>query len=69
MCGRYQRGSDKQKIVEAFALGNVGLAFELTAVYNVAPTVMQPVIAGRVRRHTRFAHDVLALPAPIRHRS
>lgn len=45
MCGRYQRRSDKQKIAEAFALGNVdGLALELTPDYNVAPQKMQPVI-------------------------
>jgi len=31
MCGRYQRRSNKQRIAEAFALGNVdGLALELT---------------------------------------
>jgi len=45
MCGRYQRRSDKQKIAEAFALGNVdGLALELTPDYNVGPQTMQPVI-------------------------
>jgi putative SOS response-associated peptidase YedK len=38
MCGRYQRRSDKQKIAEAFHLGNVdGLALELAPGYNVAP--------------------------------
>jgi putative SOS response-associated peptidase YedK len=45
MCGRYQRRSDKQKIAEAFQLGNVdGLHFELAPDYNVAPQTMQPVI-------------------------
>lgn len=45
MCGRYQRRSDKQRIAEAFALGNVdGLALELAPDYNVAPQTMQPVI-------------------------
>src|SRR6478609_5202342 len=30
MCGRYQRKSDKQRIAEAFSLGNInGLALEL----------------------------------------
>jgi putative SOS response-associated peptidase YedK len=47
MCGRYQRRSDKQRIAEAFSLGNLdGLALELdlTPNYNVAPQTMQPVI-------------------------
>lgn len=47
MCGRYQRRSDKQRIAEAFALGDVdGLALDLalTPDYNVAPQTMQPVI-------------------------
>ena len=47
MCGRYQRRSDKQKIAEAFQLGNVdGLHLELAPDYNVAPQTMQPVILG-----------------------
>jgi len=45
MCGRYQRRSDKQRIAEAFAVGNIdGLALELIPDYNVAPQTMQPVI-------------------------
>ena len=45
MCGRYQHRSDKQKIAEAFALGNIdGLVLELAPDYNVAPQTMQPVI-------------------------
>ena len=45
MCGRYQRRSDKQKIAEAFHLGNVdGLAVEFAPDYNAAPQSMQPVI-------------------------
>ena len=45
MCGRYQRRSDKQRIVEVFALGNIdGLALELAPDYNVAPQTTQPVI-------------------------
>jgi putative SOS response-associated peptidase YedK len=45
MCGRYQRRSDKQKIVEAFQLGNTdGLHLELAPDYNAAPQSMQPVI-------------------------
>lgn len=47
MCGRYQRRSDKQRIAEAFALGDLdglALALDLTPNYNVAPQTMQPVI-------------------------
>ena len=45
MCGRYQRRADKQRIAEAFQLGNVdGLAFEFAPDYNAAPGSMQPVI-------------------------
>ncbi len=46
MCGRYQRRSDKQKIVEAFHLGSVdALALEFAPDYNAAPQSLQPVIA------------------------
>jgi putative SOS response-associated peptidase YedK len=45
MCGRYQRRSDKQKIAEAFRVGNIdGLYLELAPTYNAAPQSMQPVI-------------------------
>jgi putative SOS response-associated peptidase YedK len=45
VCGRYQRRSDKQKIAEAFQLGNIdGLHLEVAPDYNVAPQTMQPVI-------------------------
>lgn len=49
MCGRYQRRSDKQRIAEAFAIGNTNsLALEtdlgLAPNYNIAPQTMQPVI-------------------------
>ena len=45
MCGRYQRGGDKQRIAEAFNLGNVdGLAVDVPPDYNAAPGSMQPVI-------------------------
>ena len=57
MCGRYQRRSDKQKIAEAFALGNIdGLALELTPDYNVAPQTMQPVIVWDEEFGTRTLH-------------
>jgi putative SOS response-associated peptidase YedK len=45
MCGRYQRRSDKQKIAEAFQLGNIdGLALEFAPDYNAAFQSIQPVI-------------------------
>ena len=54
MCGRYQRRSDKQKITEAFHLGNVdGLALELAPDYNVAPQTMQPVVIWEEEFGTR----------------
>jgi putative SOS response-associated peptidase YedK len=54
MCGRYQRRSDKQKIAEAFAVGNVdGLALELSPDYDVAPQTMQPVIVSDKEFATR----------------
>jgi putative SOS response-associated peptidase YedK len=57
MCGRYQRRSNKQKIAEAFAPGNVdGLALELTPDYNVAPQTMQPVIVWDKDFGTRTLH-------------
>ena len=57
MCGRYQRRSDKQKIAEAFHLGNIdGLALELTPDYNVAPQTMQPVIIWDEEFGTRTLH-------------
>jgi putative SOS response-associated peptidase YedK len=48
MCGRYYRRSDKQRIAEAFELGQIDDGFVLPPDYNVAPTTFQPVI-----RHTR----------------
>jgi putative SOS response-associated peptidase YedK len=57
VCGRYQRRSDKQRIAEAFAVGNVdGLALELTPDYNVAPQTMQPVIVWDVDGGMRTLH-------------
>lgn len=56
MCGRYQRRSGKQRIAEAFALGNVeGLAMDLDLApnYNVAPGTMQPVILANPDFGTR----------------
>jgi putative SOS response-associated peptidase YedK len=47
MCGRYQRRSDKQRIAEAFDLGDIdGLYLELSPSYNIAPTTRQPVIVA-----------------------
>src|SRR5580692_5773930 len=48
MCGRYFRRGDKQRIAEAFHLGQLPEGFVLPPDYNVAPTTFQPVI-----RHTR----------------
>jgi putative SOS response-associated peptidase YedK len=57
MCGRYQRRSDKQKIAEAFHLGNVdGLALEFAPDYNAAPQSTQPVIIWDEAGGTRLLH-------------
>jgi putative SOS response-associated peptidase YedK len=51
MCGRYYRRSDKQRIAEAYRLGEI--PFDLVLPdwnFNVAPTSFQPVI--RLRRNT-----------------
>ena len=57
MCGRYQRRCDKQRITEAFALGNVdGLTLELVPDYNVAPHTMQPVIVWDERKGMPTLH-------------
>ena len=54
MCGRYQRRADKQRIAEAFQLGNVdGLALEFAPHYNAAPQSMQPVIVWDKQFGTR----------------
>jgi putative SOS response-associated peptidase YedK len=50
MCGRYYRRSDKQRIAEAYRLGEI--PFDLVLPdwnFNVAPTTFQPVI--RLRPH------------------
>jgi putative SOS response-associated peptidase YedK len=45
MCNRYFRDSDKQRLVEAFYIGNrEALPLEIAPSYNIAPTTMQPVI-------------------------
>lgn len=44
MCGRYLRRSDKQRIAEAFRLGELPENFILPPDYNAAPTTFQPVI-------------------------
>jgi putative SOS response-associated peptidase YedK len=76
MCGRYKRRGDKQKIAEAFALGNVGglpleldLDLELAPNYNVAPQTVQPVICVRQNMgHAQVIHDVLEIPSFARYR-
>jgi len=45
MCGRYYRRSDKQRIAEAYRLGDI--PFDLVLPdwdFNIAPTTFQPVI-------------------------
>ena len=45
MCGRYYRRSDKQRIAEAYRLGEI--PFDLVLPdwdFNIAPTTFQPVI-------------------------
>jgi putative SOS response-associated peptidase YedK len=45
VCGRYYRKSDKQRIAEAFALGELEeTILEAAPSYNIAPTSRQPVI-------------------------
>jgi len=63
MCGCYQRRSDKQKIAEAFTLGNVdGLAVEFAPDYNAAPQSIQPVIVWDEDGTTGAANIRLCLP-------
>lgn len=44
MCGRYYRQADKQRIAEAFRLGQLPDDLLLPPDYNVAPSTFQPVI-------------------------
>ena len=45
MCGRYFRGSDKQRLAEAFRLQHLERApLEIAPSFNIAPTTSQPVI-------------------------
>jgi putative SOS response-associated peptidase YedK len=44
MCGRYYRRADKQRIAEAFHLGELPEDFVLPPDFNVAPSTFQPVI-------------------------
>jgi putative SOS response-associated peptidase YedK len=54
MCGRYQRRADKQRIAEAFQLGDIdGLFLELAPDFNVAPRTMQPVVVWDAGSGTR----------------
>ena len=50
MCGRYLRRSDKQRIADAFHLGQLPEDFPLPPDYNIAPATFQPVI--RLNRDT-----------------
>lgn len=54
MCGRYYRRSDKQRLAEAFRLGDLPDDFVLPEWdYNVAPTTFQPVIREHRETHER----------------
>lgn len=53
MCGRYYRRSDKQRIAEAFRLGQLPEGFVLPADFNIAPMTFQPGI--RLHRDTETA--------------
>jgi putative SOS response-associated peptidase YedK len=58
MCGRYYRRSDKQRIAEAYRLGEI--PFDLVLPdwdFNVAPTTFQPVV--RQSRDSRERELVL----------
>ncbi len=43
MCGRYYIRSHKQRIAEAFRIGNLPADFELPPDFNIAPSTLQPV--------------------------
>ena len=54
MCGRYFCRSDKQRIAEAFHLGVFeDLPLEVAPSYNIAPTIVQPVIRNSGLRRER----------------
>ena len=44
MCGRYYRRSDKQRLGDAFNIGDLPSSLVISEDYNVAPTAFQPVI-------------------------
>ena len=44
MCGRYYRRSDKQRLGDAFNIGDLPSSLVISEDYNVAPTTFQPVI-------------------------
>src|ERR1035437_9744642 len=47
MCGRYYRRYDKQRIAEAYRLGEIPFYLVLPDWdFNIAPTTFQPVIRG-----------------------
>jgi len=61
MCGRYYRRSDKQRIAEAYRLGEI--PFDLVLPdwnFNVAPTSFQPVIRLRCEADGRLAREAHA---------
>lgn len=57
MCGRYVRRADKQRIAEAFRVGELPEGFVLPPDYNIAPATFQPVI--RLNRDTGLRELVM----------
>jgi putative SOS response-associated peptidase YedK len=53
VCGRYLRRSDKQRIAEAFKLGQLPEDFVLPPDFNVAPGTFQPVVRLNRETHER----------------
>jgi len=65
MWGRYYRKSDKQKIAEAFHLGEHSeMPLEVAPSYNIAPSTMQPVIVDDTDSGERSPHADLLLSLP-----
>lgn len=64
MCGRYLRRSDKQRISEAFRLGQLPEEFPLQPDYNIAPATFQPVIRlNRDSGEREMGDDALGIGA------
>jgi putative SOS response-associated peptidase YedK len=54
MCGRYYRQSDKQRVAEAFHIGNDISSLAMPPDdYNIAPSTFQPVIRESTDQEAR----------------